>query len=214
VRAEWRAARSGEAAQRVPQARGGQPVLAVFLDFEASSLARRGFPIEIAWVFETGEAEAHLIRPAEDWTEWAAEAEAVHRIPRTLLERQGRPVEEVARRAVEALTGHRLYATAPSWDGQWLSRLLRAGGLPRHALRLRDTEEAQAEAVAAALEAAGLPPEERRRLQDGVLKDARRAAEKRPAHRALEDARRELALWLEVRRRAEEAAALRVSGGA
>src|SRR5215213_9954983 len=137
-----------------------------FLDFEASSLARRGFPIEVAWVFESGEEESHLIRPAADWTEWSPEAESVHRIPRASLDREGRPVEEVARRAVEALSGHRLYASAPSWDGQWLSRLLRAGGLPRHALRLRDTEEAWAEAIAAALESAGLPPDERRRLAD------------------------------------------------
>ena len=63
----------------------------VFLDFEASSLARRGFPIEIAWVFETGEAESHLIRPAADWTEWSAEAESIHGIPRASLERDGRP---------------------------------------------------------------------------------------------------------------------------
>ena len=36
----------------------------VFLDFEASSLAKRGYPIEVAWVFEDGRAESHLIRPA------------------------------------------------------------------------------------------------------------------------------------------------------
>jgi hypothetical protein len=178
----------------------------VFLDFEASSLARRGFPIEIAWVFETGDAEAHLIRPAEGWTDWSAAAEGVHRIPRDVLEREGRPAEEVARRAVEALTGHRLYASAPSWDGQWLSRLLRAGGLPRHALRLRDTEEARAEAVAAALDRAGLPPEVRQRLHAELLEEARRAAKVQPAHRALEDARREHALWLCLRRRAGEMA--------
>jgi hypothetical protein len=182
--------------------------LAVFLDFEASSLGRKGFPIEVAWIFETGEENAHLIRPAEDWTEWDASAETVHRIPRDLLDREGKPAAEVARRALEVLSGHRLYASAPSWDGQWLSRLLRAGGLPRHALRLRDTEEARAEAVAAALEAAGLPPDERARLSGAILEDAqRRAKDAQPAHRALDDARRERDLWLDVRRRAKDAAA-------
>lgn len=179
-----------------------------FVDFEASSLGRKGFPIEVAWVFETGEEEAHLIRPAEGWTEWAASAEAVHRIPRDLLDREGTPAAEVARRVLGALSGHRLYASAPSWDGQWLSRLLRAGGLPRHALRLRDTEEARAEAVAAALEAAAVPSEERRRLAGSLLEEARRRTkDARPAHRALDDARRERCVWLDVRRRAEEAAA-------
>jgi hypothetical protein len=185
-----------------------------FLDFEASSLAKRGFPVEIAWVFESGEEEAHLIRPAPDWTEWSAEAEAVHGIPRASLERDGRPVEEVARRAVEALSGHRLYASAPSWDGQWLSRLLRAGGLPRHALRLRDTEEARAEAAAAALDAGGVPSGDREGLLAMVLDEARRAAEAGPvAHRALQDARREHALWSEVRRRAAGLAGARGPAG-
>jgi hypothetical protein len=177
-----------------------------FLDFEASSLGRRGFPVEIAWVFETGEEEAHLIRPAEGWTEWDAAAQAVHRIPRDLLERQGMPVDMLARRVVEVLAGHRLYASAPSWDGQWLSRLLRAGGQPRHALRLRDTEQAQAEAAEAVLETAGIPPTERQQLRDRILQEVRCMAGQ-AAHRALDDARRERALWLAARRRAEAAAA-------
>ena len=36
----------------------------VFLDFEASSLGKRSYPIEVGWVFEDGRSEAHLIRPA------------------------------------------------------------------------------------------------------------------------------------------------------
>jgi hypothetical protein len=35
----------------------------VFLDFEASSLGKNGYPIEVGWVFEDGACEAHLIRP-------------------------------------------------------------------------------------------------------------------------------------------------------
>jgi hypothetical protein len=175
--------------------------LSVFLDFEASSLGKHGFPIEVAWVFETGEAETHLIRPAEGWTEWAAEAEAVHGIPRGKLDREGRPAEEVASRAIEVLTGHRLYASAPSWDGQWLSKLLRGGGKPRHALRLRDTEEAQRKVALAVL--ADTP--DREGLVRRVLEEARAAAPKDPAHRALDDARAELKLWRDVRRRAEAA---------
>jgi hypothetical protein len=31
--------------------------LRAFLDFEASSLGRHGFPIEVAWVFENGVEE-------------------------------------------------------------------------------------------------------------------------------------------------------------
>ncbi|MBO1078748.1 transcriptional regulator [Roseomonas haemaphysalidis] len=157
----------------------------VFLDFEASSLAKRGYPIEVGWAAEDGSGEGHLIRPAPDWVDWSAEAEAIHGITRHTLLRDGTPHDVVARRMVEALTGHDLYASAPSWDGKWLSALLRAAGLPRHALRLRDTEEAHR----AVLLAAGLPPEQ----AEALLPD------EPPAHRALEDARRELRRWRGLR---------------
>lgn len=47
-----------------------------FLDFEASSLAERSYPIEVGWVFEDGAGEAHLIRSAPEWTDWTIAAEA------------------------------------------------------------------------------------------------------------------------------------------
>ena len=55
------------------------------------------------------------------------------------------PHHVLARRMVEVLAGHDLTASAPSWDGKWLSALLRAADIPRHTLRLRDTEEVQRE---------------------------------------------------------------------
>lgn len=182
----------------------------VFVDFEASSLSKRGFPIEVGWAAEDGTGEGYLIRPAPGWEEWSADAQAVHGIALDRLLSEGMPHDEVARRMVEALTGHDLYASAPSWDGQWLSRLLRAAGLPRHALRLRDTEEAQRRSALAVLDGAGVPADAREGVLAEVLDDTRRAAETGPpAHRALDDARRELRLWQDVRRRALDAAARR-----
>jgi len=185
----------------------------VFLDFEASSLARGGFPVEVAWVFDTaaGEHESHLIRPAPDWREWSAEAEAIHGLSREQLEREGAPHGAVARRMVEALSGHALFASAPSWDGQWLSLLLRTAGLPRRALRLRDTEEARAAAVRAALAGSTLDPAARAEAERRLLLEAAAAIrDGQPAHRALADARRELAVCREAGRRA---AALAAGGG-
>ena len=121
--------------------------MVVFLDFEASSLAKLSYPIEVAWVFEDGASETHLIQPAPQWTDWDAEAEAIHRISRETLQNEGDPHDAVARRMVDQLSGHSLFASAPSWDGKWLSALLRAAKLPRHALRLRDSDEALAEAA-------------------------------------------------------------------
>ena len=57
-----------------------------FLDFEASSLEKGGFPVEVGWVLQDGAEEAHLIRPAPDWTVWSEEAEAIHRLSRARLE--------------------------------------------------------------------------------------------------------------------------------
>ncbi|WP_375391890.1 hypothetical protein [uncultured Sphingomonas sp.] len=59
----------------------------------------------------------------------------------------------VAHRLVEALSGHDLFASARSWDGKWLSALLRSAGLPRHLLRVRDTDEALRETATEILRA-------------------------------------------------------------
>lgn len=169
-----------------------------FLDFEASSLAKLSYPIEVAWVFEDGTSEAHLIRPAPQWTDWDVEAEAVHHISRDMLESTGTSHEVVARRMVDQLSGHDLFASAPSWDGKWLSALLRAAKLPRHALRLRDSEEARAEGARRVL--ASVVPIERLHIAIAdvlTLAEVRRTSSPR-AHRALADAEDEHRHWLEV----------------
>lgn len=186
----------------------------VFLDFEASSLSRDSYPIEVAWVFEDGSGEAHLIRPAPGWDEWSEAAEAVHHIPRGLLEAEGEPHDAVARRMVEALAGHDLLATAPSWDGKWLSVLLRAAGLPRRALTLRDTEAAQQETaeriLAPHVDAAKLADV----AEDVVTLTGMRRRDAAPAHRALADAEEERQRWLAVVAAAEaQAAGYRVREG-
>lgn len=171
-----------------------------FLDFEASSLSDASWPVEVAWVFEDGRSEAHLIRPLAAWTDWDPEAEAIHGIPLRTLQEDGLPPAQVAARAMAALSGHDLYATAPSWDGKWLSVLLRAGGFPRHALRVRHSDEAH-------LRAAGEDPDSDpatcARLFLARLRQTQR--ETRPAHRALPDARQELRIWLSMKRLAQAA---------
>lgn len=171
-----------------------------FLDFEASSLADDSYPIEVGWVFEDGAGETHLIRPAPAWTDWDVMAEAIHGLSRERLMAEGEPHETVARRILEALSEHEVFVTAPSWDGKWLSVLLRAAGLPRHAMRFKDSQEALVRAADAAL--GGLArPDEREALIAGVILEARaRLAEEPVRHEALADARQELRLWLEVRR--------------
>jgi hypothetical protein len=176
----------------------------VFLDFEASSLAKKSYPIEVAWIFEDGRAETHLIRPAPGWDDWDMAAEAIHHIPRARLLSEGTPHDELARHMVDQLSGHDLTASAPSWDGKWLSALLRAAGLPRHSLRLRDTEETQRDTARAILR--GLVAEDR--LENEVERLRARAvailADEPPTHRALDDAQGEYARWVAVRAAAEQ----------
>ena len=163
----------------------------VFLDFEASSLSDDSFPVEVAWFFEDGRSRAHLLRPVAGWTDWSAEAERIHGLSRARLETEGASVEAVAREMVDTLTGHRLYASAPSWDGKWLSVLLRGAGLPRHALRLGKSDDAFLEAARAELgddDAAALVAKIVGETEPGV-----------PAHRALADATLELERWRRVR---------------
>jgi hypothetical protein len=172
--------------------------MVVFLDFEASSLSKLSYPIEVAWVFEDGASETHLIRPASQWTDWDAEAEAIHRIARETLQDGGEPHDSVARRMVDQLSGHSLFASAPSWDGKWLSALLRAAKLPRHALRLRDSDEARAEAARNIL--APVVPADRLHIEiaDVLTLVESRRADGQPAHRALADAQDEHQHWLDV----------------
>ncbi|MBD2745193.1 transcriptional regulator [Microvirga sp. BT688] len=184
-----------------------------FLDFEASSLGKHGYPIEVAWVLSNGEEESHLIRPDPTWTDWDLKAETIHGLSRDRLYAEGASVAGVAQRMMSALGGYDLYATAPSWDGKWLSRLLRTAGLPRHALRLQDTEAVHRQTVHEVLRGMGVPADLHDDFMNKVLSQAQRKDDELgPAeHRALADARREQRLWLDIRRRTQEMAAHELS---
>ncbi len=170
-----------------------------FLDFEASSLADTSYPIEVGWIFEDGQSEAHLIRPAPGWIDWDAAAEAIHGISRRELEAQGTDHAAVARRMLGVLGPHEVCASAPSWDGKWLSVLLRAAGLPRHALRLRDSDEILREAACAELRDAVPAEALDRTVADLVTRCEVGRKDAAPAHRALADAEQERHRWLAVR---------------
>ena len=179
----------------------------VFLDFEASSLADKSFPVEVAWVFEDGRSRTSLLRPAPGWTDWSADAERIHGLSRERLDKDGAAVEAIAREMVETLSGHQLYASAPSWDGKWLSVLLRAANLPRHALRLGKSDNAF---KAAARDILG-PTAEEADVAALVSDIIARTEPDPPAHRALADAMLELERWRRVRQTAQEATMARMS---
>lgn len=165
----------------------------VFLDFEASSLNKHSFPVEVGWVLEDGSGEGHLIRPAPHWTDWDPSAEAMHRLSRSRLQREGEDVALVCDRVVGLFAGNTVYCSAPSWDGHWLSMLLRAAGKPRHLVRMADThavfEDAARQRLGGDDEAAIAR----------LVARARKEAEGWPVeHRAEADARREWRIWRSI----------------
>ena len=124
----------------------------LFLDFEANSLLPGSFPIEVAWVDETGQGESYLIRPHEEWLDeaggnpgWSAASAAIHGIGLEALMTEGVPAEQVARRAAEVLCRSDVLACSdnPGFDGGWLETLLDAGRL-RPSSALVDVRQAYA----------------------------------------------------------------------
>lgn len=177
-----------------------------FLDFEASSLGKGGFPIEVGWVFEDGQGEGHLIRPAPGWTEWDREAEAVHGISRDMLLRDGKSHVEVAARMVQLLGDYDLVASAPSWDGKWLSKLLRSSGYTRRTLTLRDSDDALRELAEGILRPVIAEADLVETVDALIRKVDPPSSHSAPAHRALADAEAERQLWLRVRTTAQACA--------
>lgn len=110
----------------------------VFLDYEASSLDRvYSYPIEVGWVdAAVGEPESYLIQPDEKWgaldpRQWDPASEAIHGIDRTVLEVEGTPAVEVARRMNAVMAGKTIYVDADVdflWTGRLFEAAQRQGG--------------------------------------------------------------------------------------
>ena len=68
----------------------------LFLDFEAFSLQDASYHIEVAWLLEDGTIEAHLIKPAWDWSDWNYNAEAVHGLAHEKVVHDNLPTDQIA----------------------------------------------------------------------------------------------------------------------
>lgn len=114
----------------------------VFLDFEASSLNQGSYPIETGWTNAGGEPESYLIAPAAEWTDWSYASQAVHGLTQDDLTLRGRPVSEVAARALEALAGPGVVVASdqPRWEQLWLDRLMVAAGISDHGIVVQDAD--------------------------------------------------------------------------
>jgi hypothetical protein len=101
------------------------------IDVEASGFGPASYPIEIGVAMEPGKRYSTLIKPAYDWTHWNQDAEKTHGIPRSILERHGRPVKEVAEKLNDLLENRFVYSDGWVVDQPWITRLFAAARLPQ-----------------------------------------------------------------------------------
>jgi hypothetical protein len=103
-----------------------------FMDFEASSLSRESYPIEVAWTDDSGTINSYLVNPdaVVSWRDWDPVSEEIHGIPRQLLCEQGHAPEWVCQQLNASIGLITIYTDAPAYDEFWCRRLYEATQIP------------------------------------------------------------------------------------
>jgi len=123
------------------------PSLPCVLDIEASGFGRGSYPIEIGFVLPDGTAYCTLIVPDDSWTHWDGDAERMHGISRSLLQRHGRSAQEVAVELNQRLAGRTVYCDNWAHDYAWLARLFETAAISP-SFKLRHLRELMSENAA------------------------------------------------------------------
>lgn len=101
------------------------------IDFEASSLSEKSYPIEVG--ITNGEIDYDaLIRPLPHWKDWSEESAEVHQMSRNLLSEYGIKADIVAHELNELLAGETVYCDSVTWDGFWAGVLFSDCGIQQH----------------------------------------------------------------------------------
>ena len=100
----------------------------IFIDFEASGLGARSWPVEVGWAAVDGACETFLVKPVDDWPQsaWEPTAEALHGLSFSMLQRDGVAPAAICKTMNAALCDAAVYSDAPDWDAFWLYRLFSA----------------------------------------------------------------------------------------
>jgi hypothetical protein len=122
-------------------------MLPCVLDIEASGFGSGSYPIEIGFVLPDGTAYCSLIVPDAAWTHWDGDAERVHGISRSLLQRHGRSAHEVAVELNHRLAGRTVYCDNWAHDYAWLARLFESADISP-SFKLRHLRELMSENAA------------------------------------------------------------------
>lgn len=129
----------------VREARNPMNTKILFLDFEASGLHARSFPIEVGWAIPNGPSKSYLIchEPwlAQDelWDDYAERH--IHHISRDMLRQFGKsPWEVVQSLEADGLRDYAVCADSVTWDQRWLYFLYDAAGVPNNTFQLCDSD--------------------------------------------------------------------------
>ena len=100
----------------------------LYIDFEASSLSKDSWPIEIgmAWIEGAGvQSWSTLIRPGTSWdlNDWSARSAEVHNIPYEEVMAAPQAVH-VAREVKARLEGKTPVSDNPEFETRWMNKLL------------------------------------------------------------------------------------------
>ena len=96
------------------------------IDFEASSLRKTSYPIEVAWGDSWESVTSFLLNPdkMDGWTDWNEKSYGYHGIRREELLLKGEDPRQVAKIMIHALSGKPIYSDEPRYDRRWKDRLL------------------------------------------------------------------------------------------
>ena len=100
----------------------------IIIDVEASCFGAGSYPIEVGVAMPEGSDYCSLIRPEAGWSRWDEDSEKVHGITRDILQRYGKPAEDVARQLNELLKDQLVYSDGWGYDQTWLSLLFHHAG--------------------------------------------------------------------------------------
>ncbi len=142
----------------------------IFIDIEASGIARGCFPIEIGWaqpvVTQDGrvalDVRSILVRPSDNWLadpgRWDSAAEPVHGLSLEVLLREGRGLTYICDMLDQAFSAAEIASDtgAGGWDDDWLLMLYDEAGRAERKWEL--AEQQSGAVVARQLRAVGLDP--------------------------------------------------------
>ncbi|MDX2028994.1 MAG: hypothetical protein SFW62_10245 [Alphaproteobacteria bacterium] len=119
------------------------------IDFEASALGPRGYPIEVGVAdVQTGETQAWLIKPTTEWLHeriWSEASETIHGISQNQLLNDGQDPKIIIPEVVNICSDGIVLSDNVKSDSSWFQTLCDAIELPRMPFQIQSFQDAACE---------------------------------------------------------------------